>query len=280
LVGLFNQGATFSDERVDWRVALDYTVGDNSMAYVQAATGYKGGGVNPRPFILAQLLPFNSEELTSYEIGIKSTLANGDARINAAVFYNDYTDIIMTLNPCFDATPDPTDGPGPCALPINAGTAKVPGLEVELEWYVGDNWLFDASASWLDFEYKEVVAPVQLSFVPPYTPETQWSAGIQYDIPLDSGGSFGIRLDSSYRDDVFVSPVNQATGMIEGYTLSNLRLMWRSADEMWDAAFEITNLSDEYYFHTLFDQYASGAGTLAGQPGLPRLWGMTLRRSF
>jgi iron complex outermembrane receptor protein len=74
LVGLFNQGATFADERVDWRVALDYSFGDNTMAYIQAATGYKGGGVNPRPFFPDQLKTFGSEDLTSYELGYKSTL--------------------------------------------------------------------------------------------------------------------------------------------------------------------------------------------------------------
>ncbi|HUF74250.1 MAG TPA: TonB-dependent receptor [Gammaproteobacteria bacterium] len=280
LIGLFNQGATFADDRVDWRLALDYSLGDNSMVYVQASTGYKGGGVNPRPFILAQLLPFNNEELTAYEVGFKSLLANGNLRLNGALFYNDYTDIIMTLNPCFEATPDPTDGPGPCALPINAGTAKVPGLELELEWYVGDRWLVDASASWLDFEYKEAVAPVQLNMVPPYTPETKWSAGIQYNIPLGSGGDVGLRLDASYQSEVFVLPVNQASNRIEGYTITNARLMWGSDDGLWDAAFEVTNLTDEYYFHTLFDQFASGAGTLAGQPGWPRTYGVTLRRQF
>jgi iron complex outermembrane receptor protein len=74
--------------------------------------------------------------------------------------------------------------------------------------------------------------------------------------------------------------VNAETNRIDGHTLSNLRLMWTSSDETWDAAFQITNLSDEYYFQTLFDQFASGGGTLAGQPGWPREFGITLRRSF
>jgi iron complex outermembrane receptor protein len=230
--------------------------------------------VNPRPFVLPQLLPFNSEELTAYEIGLKTLLNNGNLRLNTALFYNDYTDIIMTLNPC------PLISPGPCALPINAGTAKVPGVEVELEWYVGDRWLFDASASWMDFEYKTTVAPVDLTMVPPYTPDTKWSTGIQYNIPLGDGGEVGLRLDASYRSDVYVLPVNASTNLIEGYTLTNARLMWDSADGLWGAAFEITNLTDEYYFHTLFDQYASGGGTLAGQPGWPRTYGVTLRRQF
>jgi iron complex outermembrane receptor protein len=282
LFGLFNQGATFADERVDWRLAFDWNLGDDgdSMIYASASTGYKGGGINPRPFILAQLLPFNNEELTTYEIGWKSTMADGNGRLNMAVFYNDYTDIIMTLNPCFAATPDPTDGPGPCALPINAGSASVPGIEIEFEWHVGDKWLFDASASMMDFEYDVTVAPVRLTDKPTYTPETKWSVGIQYDISLDSGGYVGIRLDTAYQSEMFTLPLNAWTNEIEERTLSNLRLMWHSADELWESAIEVTNLTDEYYFHTLFDQYASGGGTLAGQPGLPMQYAVTLRRNF
>src|SRR5690606_13447109 len=175
LVGLFNEGATWSDQRWDWRLALDYSFTDQLMGYVQISTGYKGGGVNPRPFVLPQLLSFNSEELTAYEIGFKSQLLDNTMRLNGAVFFNDYTDIIMTLNPC------PLISPGPCALPVNAGTAEVLGAELEMEWYPLDRLTIDASASWLDFEYQETVPPVQLDHVPPFSPETKWSAGIQYE---------------------------------------------------------------------------------------------------
>ena len=39
-----------TSEQFDWRVALDYQFTDDVMAYVQVSTGYKGGGINPRPF--------------------------------------------------------------------------------------------------------------------------------------------------------------------------------------------------------------------------------------
>ena len=274
LVGLFNEGATWSDQRWDWRVALDYSFSDQVMGYVQVSTGYKGGGVNPRPFVLPQLLPFDSEELTAYEIGFKSQLLDNTMRLNGAVFFNDYNDIIMTLNPC------PEISPGPCALPINAGTAEVLGAELELEWYPLDRLMLDASASWLDFEYKETVPPVQLDHRSPFTPETKWSAGIQYELARTELGSFAVRLDASYQSAIHTGPINTEFNRIDGYTLTNARLMWESADETWDAALEVTNLTDEYYFLTLFDQYESGGGTLAGQPGLPRLFGLTLRRRF
>ena len=280
LFGLFNQGATFKDDRWDWRAAIDYAWSDDLMVYFQASTGYKGGGVNPRPFILPQLLPFNSEVLTSYEFGFKSELLDRRMRLNGAYFINDYTDIIMTLNPCFAATPDPSDGPGPCALPINAGTADVQGIELEMELYPTENALIDASISWLDFEYGTTVAPVSLTDVPPFTPEWKWSIGGQYTWDVGSMGSLTARIDASYQDDIHTGPINTQYNMIEGYVLANARLMWRSADETWDAAFEVTNLTNEYYMLTLFDQYLSGAGTLAGQPAMPRAYGLTVRRHF
>jgi len=280
LFGLFNQGATFADSRLDWRVALDYRWNDELMTYAQVSTGYKGGGVNPRPFILAQLLPFNSEVLTSYEIGLKSTIFDNRMRLNGAFFYNDYTDIIQTLNPCFQVTPDPTDGPGPCLLPINAGAADVYGVELEMEWYPIDNAIIDASMSYLDFNYTEVQAPVKISMVPPYTPEWKWSIGGQYTWDIGANGKVTARIDASYQDDIFTGPINSPYNQIGSYILSNARMTWASANDNWDASVEVTNLTDEYYYTTLFDQYLSGAGTLSGSPAMPRVYGITVRRRF
>jgi iron complex outermembrane recepter protein len=274
LVGLFNEGATWEDTRWDWRVALDYRLSNQVMTYGQVSTGYKGGGVNPRPFVLPQLLPFNSETLTAYEFGFKSQLLERTMRLNGAIFYNDYTDIIMTLNPC------PEVAPGPCALPINAGTAKVLGAELEMEWHPTDRVSFDASVSYLDFDYRRTVAPVQLDHVPPFTPEWQASAGIQFRFQPGDYGQISLRLDASYQDEIHTGPINTEFNRIGAYTLANARLMWRSREETWDAALEVTNLADKYYFHTLFDQFQSGGGTLSGQPGLPRMFGLTLRRHF
>lgn len=280
VAGLYNRGATWADDRLDWRTAVDYSWTDDFMTYVQVATGYKGGGVNPRPFVLAQLLPFESETLITYEGGFKSELFDNRMRLNGAIFYNDYSDIIMTLNPCYQTTPDPADGPGPCALPINAGTAEVLGVEFEAEWHPVDAAIIDASVSHLDFSYQETVSPVTLSDVPPFTPEWKWSVGGQYTWGMGSLGSFTARIDASYQSEVFIGPINTVHNQIDDYILTNARLMWRSADDAWDAALEVTNLTDEYYFQGLFDQYLSGGGTLAGQPALPRMFGITVRRHF
>ncbi len=66
---------------------------------------------------------------------------------------------------------------------------------------------------------------------------------------------------------------------IEAYTLANARLTWRNGDGDWEASVEATNLTDEYYFLTRFDQFTL-TGVTDGQPGRPREYALTVKRNF
>ena len=41
---------------------------------LEVSTGFKGGGIGPRPFNPAQVQPFGPETLTNYELGLKTDL--------------------------------------------------------------------------------------------------------------------------------------------------------------------------------------------------------------
>jgi iron complex outermembrane receptor protein len=112
-------------------VGLDYHVGPG-LLFGKVSRGYKTGGisvisVNPDHFT------YEPEYVTNYEIGLKSDLAIGDkpVRLNAAVFYTDYDNLQKAS---IDAYADPT---APSLVPqiggatINAGKAKLAGLELE-----------------------------------------------------------------------------------------------------------------------------------------------------
>ena len=279
LAGLFNISDAFEGDRVDWRVALDHKFTDDLMTYGQISTGYKGGGVNPRPFFgpsiptLNQLKAFEPETLTTYELGFKADLLDNRMRLNSAIFYNDYQDIILTSSACPIA---------PCLQPNNIGEAEVKGIEVETEFHVTDNWLIDASASYLDFQYKETNAAltgVQLDMVTPFTPEWKASLGVQYSHQLGSMGRFIFRLDASYVDDVFGLAINAPSNRIDSHTITNARMTWRSLDDTWDTSLEVTNLSDEVYAAFIFDQSFS-SGTQSVTPGFPRMYALTVKRNF
>lgn len=278
LNGLYNQAAHFEDNRTDWRVALDYQFTDDLMGYAQVSTGYKAGGINPRPFFIVQIQNVAPEEVTAYEVGVKSMLFNRFVRLNAAYFYNDYTDIQLVQNQC--EVPFPPFFGAPCLLPANAGDAEVQGFEVEAE-LVLDNWVVDASLSLLDFEYTRVSDTVSVTkdMTTPFTPELKYSLGVQYTYPMGDSGSLTGRMDLSFQDDIYTNPVNALTNRIDSYSLLNGRITWRNADETWEASLEGNNLTDELYYHTIFDQFLS-SGTVTASVAKPRTYALTLKHNF
>jgi iron complex outermembrane receptor protein len=273
VAGLNASTALFEGDRTDWRVHMDYQFSEAMMAYVQTSTGYKGGGVNPRPFIPPQTLSFEPETLTAYEIGLKTSLFDNRMRLNTAVFFNDYSDIQLTLSAC------PTS---PCALPANVGSAEVKGAEIEAEIHPTDNFSVDLSASWLDFQYTRISSPdtnITLDMTTPYTPEKKASIGMQYRLPLGEG-SITPRIDVNYQSSQFSAAINDPLwNEIPGYTYANARITWRSASEDWQAALSVTNLTDKLYYLTLFDLHGS-AGYVNGQPAMPRQYAFSVKHNF
>ena len=295
LVGIFDLEGKFEGKRWDWRLVTDYRFSDEFLAYASIATGYKGGGVNPRPFFgpstgtcppftynpdgsvipappCNQILPFNPETLTTYEVGFKSDFFDRRVRVNGAVFYNDYADIIFTLSACPSS---------PCLRPTNVGEAKVKGFELETTLYPIDNLTIDGSLSYIDVNYDDAsVAPAGLtgSETFPYTPDWTYSFGVQYDADVGPGTAI-FRFDGSYRSAIFTDTNNSPWSRIPGRFLGNARVAYRTADEDWEVALEVQNVFDKYYFMSVSDITRS-LGSVTGVPGLPRTWAISVKRNF
>jgi iron complex outermembrane receptor protein len=271
--------STFQDERIDYRVALSYALTDSTLVYAQYSTGYKGGGVNPRPFYNVQAVSFQPEEMETVEIGAKLQLFENRLRLNGALFYNDYQGVTATFDNC-TAQFGPILGV-PCLLNSNAGDADVTGAELELNFAPTDALRIDASLGVLDFEYQNINpnTGIPLEAITQFTPELTWSIGAQYSIGTDSG-AITPRLDAIYQDDLFTEPANGPASRIDSYTLLNGRITWEGTDGDWVLALEGRNLTDELYYINKGDGLAGGVGYANGYPGLPRHWLFSVRRNF
>ncbi|MBN8819656.1 MAG: TonB-dependent receptor [Sphingomonas sp.] len=285
----------YSGERVDYRANVQYAFTDDVMAYAQFSTGFKGGGVNPRPFFVQQALSFGPETLDSYELGLKTDLFDRKLRVNIATFLSKYKGIQLSLGNCTAIT-----GAGfgaPCALPVNAGDADIKGVEIEATIRPVDGLSIDGSLSYIDFEYKRfgtyttgtttvaVGGPTNLNGpqfgdYAPFTPKWKWSLGAQYEIDLGKAGSLTPRIDASYQSKVYTVSSNRPSNRIDAYAVANARLTWRNADEDLDVSLEVTNLFDEYYLLTIYDQTTGGQGYSNGQPGRPREWAVSVKKKF
>ncbi len=286
LVGSLN-GATghYSASRWDYRAALNYRFTDQLMAYGQVSTGFKGGGVDPRPFYVQQAISFKPEALTNYELGVKSSWLDNHLRVNIDGYFSQYRDIQLALLNCgfvpsiaaataaahANGTLPPTSSYGsPCALPYNGGAAHVKGVELETQARFG-GLAFDASGSYLDFKYVNLNpnSGVDLGMVTPFTPKWQGNAGVQYTVPVGSAGSITGRLDASTRSEIWTNAVNDQYNRIGGFTTYNAHLTWDAAQGNWQVGLQALNLSGKRYFLNIFDLAAAGGGSVAGNPGAP-----------
>jgi iron complex outermembrane receptor protein len=271
----------FSGNKTDYRVALQYQWFPGFMTYADVSTGFKGGGVNPRPFYAAQAIPFAPETLTAYELGLKSDWLEHRLRINVATFFDNYKDIQLIVNNCAFAG---AQFALPCAAPINAGTAHMDGAELEVQARPTRSLSFDSSASFLHFNYTSlsplaVGSGIKSDMTTPFAPRWKYSVGAQYELFLGRYGSLTPRLDLSHQSYFYGQAINAIYNRINAYTLLNGHLTWSSAEDTWQVALEVKNMTDKLYYYGLFDNRSSSQ-TVLGEPAPPREWAVTLRRSF
>lgn len=281
LLGPINGLSTeYRGTRWDYRVAADYRFSPEFLVYAQVATGYKGGGVSPRPILPGQELPYDPESVTSYEAGFKSDLLDRTLRLNVTGFYQDFSNIQLQLGQC-----PAISGPGaPCALTANAGEARIQGAEAELDFEPVDGFTINAAASLVDFKFTEtsVDSGVQLTDLAPFISKYKFSIGAQYEFDA-FGGSLTPRLDLDYRSRFSVgAPANAPQyNITDGRTLVNARITYEPDNSDWQLSLAATNLFDTFYYASKYDHASEAQGATAeGLVGRPREVFVTVRRDF
>jgi iron complex outermembrane receptor protein len=269
----------FSGSRLDYRGAIDYKFTDNVLAYAQWATGFKGGGVNPRPFFASQVIAYQPETLKGTEVGIKADLFDRHVRLNLAAFDNKYHDFQGTLLRCDLFSPFPG---APCTMSTNIGDATIRGIELETQVRVLGGLSIEASAGYLDFQYDDVAtfSGVTKDMTNVYTPKFAGAFGVQYAFNLGNAGTVTPRVDYTYRSEVFGAAVNAEINRLPVRRLINARIAWADQVGHWDASIASTNLLDEFYYEST--QIRQNAPYFSGtkRPGWPREVFVTLRRNF
>jgi iron complex outermembrane receptor protein len=268
----------------DYRAVASYKINPDVMVYAQFSTGFKGGGVAPRPYVYQQIRPFGAEKLKSYELGFKADVLDRVLRLNGSVFHMDYTDYQGVPTVCLDQNDEPLPPsaggvPGLCGQYLNIGDARVRGFELEGNLRPVEGLTIDGSMSLTDFKFTSINYPTTQIVVGASRPgigEFKWSLGAQYEALLgDDIGTLTPRVDIAYTPGYCGNFNCDPNVTVDNYTLVNLRLTYRSPDDDWSVALEATNLFDEFYFLNKFATFY-----VNGQPGRPREVALTVRKNF
>jgi len=267
----------YAATRWDWRANLSYQLADQAMVYGQYSTGFKGGGVDPRPFYVAQAVQFNPESLSTFEIGVKTNWFDNHLHANIDGYFSQYRNIQLTLNNCSNvpsiAAASAAAGfnfGSPCALPYNAGAAHQKGVEFETQLRFG-GFQADANMSYLDFGYVSLDpnSGVGLSMITPWTPRWSGGAGAQYTLELGTRGSITARVDGSARSLVYSAAVNDQFNRVAGYTTYDAHVTWQAPKANWQVTVQALNFTDKHYYSSIFDLVEAGQGTVGAVPGRP-----------
>ena len=118
------QSGNSSEGVFTYSIAPRLELNDQTALYGRVGKGYRPGGPTFIPPGAGPDFPreFNSDTLTSYEIGLRSQTADGRFAIDGSVYYIDWNDILITSTAQSSA--------GPVGVNTNGGRARVKGAEL------------------------------------------------------------------------------------------------------------------------------------------------------
>jgi len=258
------------------KLGLDYKVSDDVLAYVSVSRGFKSGGFDGRSNNDAGAAPFDPETLWAYEGGVKSQWFDRRLTANAAVFWNDYTDLQLSSFT--------SDGAGGfAALFTNAGAATIRGAELELVARPIPPLTLNATIGYLDARYDEYIGPggQDISDDRELVNAPEWSGrlGAVYVADLGVNGSLTFGADASYRSKTWPTVSSSEVLAQDGYTLVDAFVRWSDRDDHLFAQLGGKNLTDERYIEHGFD-LSDSLGYQLAYFGAPRTVRLTVGFTF
>ena len=269
---------TVDTSRVTGKVGLDWTPADDMLVYASISNGFKSGGFNgANSNTTTQLIPYQEEVLTAYEIGTKATLLDGTMQLNGAVFYYDYQDKqeqdrAVTLV-------------GNISGLTNVDESEITGAELEITWQPVSGLTLAGNAAWLDSEVvKWQAVDVANSSYPnninyydasgqelAMTPDISYTLFARYEFPIGDDLVMDVSADYNYTGETTGGP--RPEDATEDYGVANARIGIGSSNGDWRVMGWVRNLADEDYYPSA---YGGGNGPYVRTWGMPRTVGVTV----
>lgn len=254
------------------RWTLSYQATENINLFGLIAQGNKPGGFNSFVYdarltdqasdeLISQgLNRVDEEEVTNYELGIKSDWLDNTLRINANVYQIDWDNQGLTVS----STALQRNGtPYVNTYTVNVGETRIRGFELESHWAFAPGWLASLVYAFTDSEIRKFSSADQADLLSdannpnpnaddpladlaghksPLVPRNKATLGLSYGGELANGWGFGANWDTTYEGDRYVQVHNLAK--FKASVLSNLRLSL-TPSEAWRITAYVNNVFDD-----------------------------------
>ncbi len=279
---------SLSEGNVTGTVKLSYRFNEDVMTYISWANGGKAAGFNLSRVTGVGVTPdfdteFPRESVESYELGIKSLLADRTLRLNATLFdqqytnfqLNTYTGLQFVVRSVRQVESKGAELQTDWATPLS-------GLSIDggLVYAVTDITEFGESTPLFVGNPGNQYATMprlnnRLSFAP------LWSgvASATYTVPVSSSLQFHANVNEKYSSSYNTGSDLDPRKIQGAYGLVSARLGFGSQNGNWTVEFWGNNLANKGYYQVAFDapfQYQQIDAFL----GDPRTFGVTFRTKY
>lgn len=262
------------------RLVVDYQLTDNVMLFASYAQGYKAGGFNS----VEVGSRFDNEDVTSYEVGLKSDFINPDLIFNASLFsyvYEDKQSIRLVA---------PSGGGVPQYL-VQTSDDEAFGADIQIDWGATDMLQLFLNAQYIDATHKRRIDSNGADLSGEPTGEPYWSigAGATYEIDMGDNGDLILQANYAYRGENRCNSQAVFQGTCGGFpafetggstTRTDLRANWLSATSGLTISAFVNNVFDDRYVTGVGGLTRDTLGTSHASITPPRVWGLEIGYDF
>ena len=286
----FMRSGTYDDTTP--KIAITHSLNEDVNIYASYTQGFRSGSFDARARTIDSFLNSQPgpEEVTSIELGLKSTFNDGKVLLNIALFQADYDDIQkLALEEC-DVNID-TCPSGRIQRLINAAKATIEGIEIETKLSVTDQLSIEGSLGYTDAGFDEFlgfdadgvrgydpvtdpIAAAALKFE--RVPELTYNIMANYFQPLANGAELDFRISYSYTDDFYNNALMTEAIKTDSYGLLDASVSYTFAQSGLKLTVFGKNITDEDYHDFALDNVL----TSLTWGGVPDTYGLRLTYSF
>lgn len=280
-------------------VTVAWEANPNVNFYARFAQGFKSGGFNGETNVFVApttgcpsgatelCTPYRPEKVDSYELGMKTRLADGRVIFNVAAFRSEHKDMQLSVF---------TASTGAASIVKNAAAARIQGLEFETVLRPLDSLTINASLAILDPKYKSFIdggIDVSANRAFPHAPKTTAAIGFDWQAAKGGWGKLNFYGDLSYVSSYYTFPYPLVTSTVsdqnanssksKGRTIVNLRASLSEipvGGTTAEVSVFVRNLTKEDNPSNFIDFGPGFGGILLGYFPEPRTFGVTVGLKF
>lgn len=273
----FKGDVSFKEDNISWRANVNWKPSPGTLLYASVNRGYKAGlypVVNATTF--AQIREVRPEQLTAYEVGVKTTLFDRTLQFNASAYYYDYKDkqlFSFDVDPIF----------GLINILTNIPKSRVQGFDVDLTWAPIPGFTIRPALSYVDSRIGEFQGyDVFQNSVPlegnrfSLAPKWNASLGADYEFPVNANLDAFVGGNVLYNSKTYADLAASPNFHLKSFATLDLRAGVASPDGTWKATVWGRNVTDTYYWMNVL----ANTDTNVRLTGMPATYGVSVSYKF